>query len=69
MTTVISLSEEAYRILRAHKRSGESFSKTVIRLARTKGTMTDLFDEGPVEGAEEFARYVEEVRKELDKRL
>lgn len=35
MTKTISLSEEAYRALAAHKREGESFSDVALRLSRT----------------------------------
>ncbi len=35
MTKVISLSEEAYKILKKLKRSGESFSDVIIRITKS----------------------------------
>jgi len=35
MTKVISLSEEAYKVLKGLKRRGESFSDVVVRIAKT----------------------------------
>jgi predicted CopG family antitoxin len=35
MTKVISLSEEAYKVLKGLKRRGESFSDVIVRITRT----------------------------------
>lgn len=38
----ITISEEAYRVLKRMKRPNESFTKLVLRLAQTRKTSRDL---------------------------
>jgi predicted CopG family antitoxin len=70
MTKTISLSEEAYRTLRRHKRPGESFSDAVRRLAASRSSLTDLLDLYPeLVGDSDYAESVKAVKRELEARL
>ena len=70
MTKTISLSDEAYKLLRRHKLGDESFSDTVIRLAREGGKLSEVIGLYPeLRGATEFARLVRENRKRLGERV
>jgi predicted CopG family antitoxin len=70
MTKTISLSEDAYRLLKRHKRRGESFSDTVRRLAARRSTLGDLLDLYPeLVGDAEFAERVRAARREMEARL
>jgi len=70
MTKTISLSDEAYKLLRRHKLADESFSDTVIRLAREGGKLSEVIGLYPeLRGATEFARLVRENRKRLGERV
>ena len=69
MTKTISLSDMAYRLLRRHKLAGESFSDTVIRLARQGGKLSEVHDLYPeLTGRTGLASLVRENRKRLDRR-
>lgn len=69
MTKTISLSEEAYELLRRHKLASESFSDTVTRLARQGGKLSDVIGLYPeLRGRTALAHLVGENRRRLDKR-
>ncbi|MEE9181712.1 MAG: antitoxin VapB family protein [candidate division NC10 bacterium] len=70
MTKTISLSEEAYRRLKRHKRGKESFSDTVKRLASSRSSLLDLLDLHPeLVGDPEYPEHVLSVRREIEARL
>ncbi len=69
MTKTISLSEEAYELLRRHKLASESFSDTVVRLARQGGKLSDVIGLYPeLRGKTALSRLVRENRRRLDRR-
>lgn len=69
MTKTISLTDEAYNLLKSIKLKGESFSDTIKRLTK-KGRLTEILDLYPeLENVEGFEEAVLENRKALDKRL
>jgi len=60
----ITISEEAYDALARMKKTNESFTDVILRLASKKGSaqaLLDFIDRIPA--SEEFARNVEEVMK------
>jgi predicted CopG family antitoxin len=70
-TKTITLSEDAYRLLRAEKGKGESFSDVVRRLSqgrksiqRFAGAWKDL----PTSKKEEIREAIESLRREADRR-
>jgi predicted CopG family antitoxin len=68
-TTTISLRDEAYELLEAEKREGESFSDVVIRLTtatKTSEQIEELAGGLGTEFAEEVEKSSEEVRESLD---
>ncbi|TLZ75263.1 MAG: hypothetical protein E6K14_01530 [Methanobacteriota archaeon] len=70
MTKTISLSDEAYRVLHRHKLAGESFSDTVLRLAREGGKLSEVIGLYPeLRGRTGLARMVRENRSRLDRRV
>lgn len=70
MTKTISLSNEAYELLRRQKLADESFSDTVIRLARHGGRLSEVIGMYPeLRGRTELARLVKENRQRLDRRM
>jgi len=70
MTKTISLSDEAYELLRRHKLASESFSDTVMRLARRGGKLSEVIGLYPeLRGRTALARLVREGRRRLDKRV
>lgn len=69
MTKTISLSEEAYEVLRRHKLATESFSDVVIRLARHGGKLSEVIGLYPeLRGKTGLTRVVRENRRRLDAR-
>lgn len=68
-TTTISLNNEAYRVLKAQKREGESFSDLVLRKfgkGNPAAILTYLDESEPnMELAEHTQRSSEELRKKL----
>ncbi len=69
MTKTISLSDEAYDVLRRHKLATESFSDVVIRLARHGGKLSEVIGLHPeLRGKTELAHVVRENRRRLDTR-
>ncbi len=70
MTKTISLSDEAYEVLRRHKIGTESFSDVVLRLARHGGKLSEVIGLHPeLVGKTELARIVRENRRRLDARV
>jgi len=70
MTKTISPSDEAYGLLRRQKLADESFSDTVIRLARHGGRLSEVIGMYPeLRGRTELARLVKENRRRLDRRM
>lgn len=70
MTKTISLSDEAYRVLRRHKLAGESFSDAVIRLTRQGGKLSEVVGLYPeLRGRTNLANLVRESRRQLDRRV
>jgi len=69
MTKTISLSDEAYEVLRRHKLATESFSDVVVRLARHGGKLSEVIGLYPeLRGKTELPRIVRENRRRLDAR-
>ena len=69
MSKTISLTNEAYDLLKSMKLKGESFSDTIKRLAK-KGKLSEvLFLYPELQEAEEFEKAVRENRKTIDMRL
>lgn len=68
-TTTISLNNEAYRVLKAQKREGESFSDLVLRKfgkGNPAAILTYLEESRPnMELAENIQRSSQELRKKL----
>jgi len=70
MTKTISLSDEAYEVLRRHKLATESFSDVVLRLARHGGKLSEVIGLYPdLRGKTELSRIVRENRRRLDARM
>ena len=70
MTKRVSLSDEAYEILRRHKLGTESYSDAVLRLARKGGRLSEVIGLHPeLRGKTGFARSVRENRRRIDARL
>ncbi len=70
MTKTISLSDEAYRILQRHKLAGESFSDTVLRLARERGKLSEVIGVYlELRGRTNLARLVRENRRRFERRV
>ncbi len=68
MTKTISLSDEAYDVLRRHKLATESFSDTVLRLTRHGGKLSEVIVSDPNLRGTGLARAVRENRRRLDAR-
>ena len=69
MTKNISLTNEAYDLLKNMKLEGESFSDTIKRLAK-KGKLSEVLYLYPeLQEAEEFEDAIRENRKAIDMRL
>ncbi|MHA1606332.1 MAG: antitoxin VapB family protein [Candidatus Freyarchaeota archaeon] len=67
MTKTISLSDEAYNLLKSVKRKDESFSDVIKRLVGGKGRLVEVLDLYPeVAEEEEFEKAVKMVREKLD---
>jgi predicted CopG family antitoxin len=68
-TTTISLSDEAYRVLKAQKKEGESFSDLVLRKfgrGNPAAILTHLKEKEP---NLELAQAAEQANEELQKKL
>jgi predicted CopG family antitoxin len=69
MTKTISLSDDAYELLKKIKRDGESFSDVIKRLVGKKGKLMEILDLYPELSNAEYEESIAELRKEIDKRL
>jgi predicted CopG family antitoxin len=70
MTKTISLSDEAYKLLRSIKLKDESFSDVVVRLAKKRtslGALLDLYPE--LKDVAEYEASVRKVRAKIDEDL
>jgi predicted CopG family antitoxin len=64
VTKSLTITEEAYESLKAHKHEDESFTETVLRLT---GDERDVWEgHGALVEVEGFREGVEEVREELN---
>lgn len=63
-TKSLTITEEAYRRLKAHKREGESFTDTVLRLTGDESERMEGF--GALADVEGFRAAVEETREDVD---
>ena len=69
MTKNISLSDEAYELLKNIKGKNESFSEVIKRIVGEKGNLLEILDLYPeLKEEKEFEENVEAVRKEFNKR-
>ena len=70
MTKTISLSDEAYTVLKRHKLATESFSDTVVRLARHGGKLSEVIGLFPELARKTgLERVVRENRRRIDARV
>ncbi|RLI77381.1 hypothetical protein DRP05_10320 [Archaeoglobales archaeon] len=70
MTKTISLSDEAYNLLKSVKRKDESFSDVIKRLVGEKGKLSEiLFMYPELKDVEEFETAVEEIREKINRTL
>ena len=70
MTKTISLSDEAYELLKKVKRDNESFSDVIKRLVGKKGELSEILDMYPeLKNVEEYEIAVYELRREIDRRF
>jgi len=67
-TKNISISDEAYQMLKALKKSGESFTDVIERVTR-KGSVLELAGMLSEREVATIERYVKEVRKRSSQRL
>lgn len=63
-TKTLTITEEAYERLKSHKREGESFTDTVIRLTESNKDVMKGF--GAFADEDGFAEAVEEASANLD---
>lgn len=68
MTKTISLSDEAYDILKRMKTGKESFSDTIKKLAG-RGKLSEVLDLYPEITDKEYEKSAKELRKKIDARL
>jgi predicted CopG family antitoxin len=70
MAKTISLSDEAYNLLKSIKRRDESFSDVIKRLIGNKGNLSELLDLYPeLKDSEDFEVAVEKAKKSIDNRI
>ena len=63
-TKTITITEDAYKRLKEHKREGESFTDTILRLSGEECDMMKGF--GAMSGVAGFRDAVERTRGDLD---
>ena len=70
MTKVISLSDAAYTTLKKLKLGDESFSDVVLRLSRSRGSLSEVIGlHRDLAGKTGLRKAAAQVRAELTKRL
>jgi len=69
MTKTISLSDEAYNLLKRIKKKTESFSEVIMRVVSKKGGLSELLDLYPeLKENSELEPIIEEFEKEFEKK-
>lgn len=69
MTKTISLSDQAYEVLRRHKLATESFPDVVLRLAGHHAKLSEVIGLYPeLRGKTDLPRIVRENRRHIDAR-
>ena len=66
-TKSLTITEEAYERLKEHKREGESFTETILRLTGEDRDVLKGF--GSMSDVEGFREAVESTREDLDEDL
>jgi predicted CopG family antitoxin len=66
-TRTLSITEEAYRALKAKKKEGESFTDVILRLTGNKGSARRLLEMMDELHSPELAGRVEQASKEFRK--
>ena len=70
MVKTISLSDEAYNLLKSIKRKDESFSDVIKRLIGSKGNLTEILDLYPeLKDSEDFEMFVENARSSISDKV
>ena len=68
MTKNISLSDEAYELLKSIKGKNESFSEVIKRIVGEKGNLSEIIDLYPeLKEEKEYEENIKTIREELDK--
>ena len=68
MTKNITLSEEAYSVLRRIKRKNESFSDVIIRIIGNKGGLSEILDQYPeLKDNTELETIINSFEKDFEK--
>lgn len=66
-TKSITVTDEAYERLKAHKRDGESFTDTLLRITADEADVMSGF--GSMRDVDDFRDAAESTRDELDRDL
>jgi len=66
-TKSLTITDEAYDRLKEHKRKGESFTETILRLTGSERDLMKGF--GTMQDVDGFREAVEETRDDLDRDL
>ena len=70
MTKTISLSDEAYILLKNMKIGQESFSEVIKRLSKSKGKLGEILYLYPeLANCDEIEQTFQDLRREMDERL
>jgi predicted CopG family antitoxin len=63
VTKQVQLSDAAYKLLKAHKRTGESFSDVVLRLGRPRKRLLEMAGAGHFGTYQDLQRFRAEDRR------
>lgn len=72
VTKTLTITEDAYELLKRHKGESESFSKVITKLATRKGDIMQfhgIWKDMPEEEFESIKRTITENRKQTNKRM